>query len=71
MLGRITEEAKEWGKVEQTPRFEGRNFTMVLTPLQSQKQLHMNLEYRFWVRVMKPVCLPALSADRQAQAGMT
>ena len=37
MLGRIIEEAKEWGKIEQTPRFEGRNFTMVLTPLQSQK----------------------------------
>jgi len=37
MLGRITEESKEWGKVEQAPRFEGRNFTMVLTPLQSQK----------------------------------
>jgi len=37
MLVRITEEAKEWGKVEQTPRFEGRNFTMILAPLQSQK----------------------------------
>jgi translation initiation factor IF-3 len=37
MLGRIMEEAKEWGKVEQTPKFEGRNFTMVLTPLSSQK----------------------------------
>jgi translation initiation factor IF-3 len=37
MLGRIIEVAKEWGKVEQTPKFEGRNFTMVLTPLQSQK----------------------------------
>ena len=37
MLGRITEEAKEWGKVEQAPRFEGRNFIMILAPLQSQK----------------------------------
>jgi translation initiation factor IF-3 len=37
MLSRITEEAKEWGKVEQGPKFEGRNFIMVLTPLQSQK----------------------------------
>jgi translation initiation factor IF-3 len=37
MLGRITEEAKEWGKVEQAPKFEGRNFIMVLSPLQSQK----------------------------------
>jgi translation initiation factor IF-3 len=39
MLTRITEEAKEWGKVEQTPRFEGRNFTMILTPLLSQKPI--------------------------------
>ena len=37
MLGRVTEEAKEWGKVEQAPKFEGRNFIMVLAPLQSQK----------------------------------
>lgn len=37
MMGRVTEEAKEWGKVEQLPKFEGRNFTMVLAPLQSQK----------------------------------
>jgi translation initiation factor IF-3 len=37
MLNRITEEAKEWGKVEQGPKFEGRNFIMVLAPLQSQK----------------------------------
>ncbi|MFB3887480.1 MAG: translation initiation factor IF-3 [Thermodesulfobacteriota bacterium] len=37
MLGRITEESKEWGKVEQPPRFEGRNFTMVLAPLSSPK----------------------------------
>jgi translation initiation factor IF-3 len=37
MLSRITEESKEWGKVEQAPKFEGRNFTMILAPLQSQK----------------------------------
>jgi translation initiation factor IF-3 len=37
MLGRITEEAKEWAKVEQPPKFEGRNFMMILAPLQSQK----------------------------------
>ena len=37
MLGRVTEEAKEWGKVEQVPKFEGRNFIMILAPLQIQK----------------------------------
>jgi len=37
MLGRITEQAKEWAKVEQAPKFEGRNFIMILAPLQSQK----------------------------------
>ena len=37
MLNRITEESKEWGKVEQPPKFEGRNFIMILAPLQSQK----------------------------------
>ena len=37
MLGRITEESKEWAKVEQPPKFEGRNFIMVLAPLQSPK----------------------------------
>jgi translation initiation factor IF-3 len=37
MLGRIAEEIKEWGKIEQSPKFEGRNFIMVLAPLQSQK----------------------------------
>jgi len=37
MLGRVTEEAKEWGKVELAPKFEGRNFIMVLAPLQGQK----------------------------------
>lgn len=37
MLSRIVEEAKEWGKVELAPKFEGRNFIMVLAPLQIQK----------------------------------
>ncbi|NWF94162.1 MAG: translation initiation factor IF-3 [Syntrophaceae bacterium] len=37
MLDRIAEGMKEWGKVEQAPRFEGRNYTMVLAPVQSQK----------------------------------
>ena len=37
MLGRITEEAREWAKVEQEPKFEGRNCVMILAPLQSQK----------------------------------
>jgi translation initiation factor IF-3 len=37
MLNRVTEESREWGKVEQPPKFEGRNFIMILTPLQSQK----------------------------------
>jgi len=37
MLNRVTEEAKGWGKVEQPPKFEGRNFIMVLAPLQVQK----------------------------------
>lgn len=39
MVSRIAEEAKNWGKVEQEPRFEGRNFVMVLAPLQSQRPL--------------------------------
>ncbi len=38
MLNRITEESKEWGKVEQPPKFEGRNFIMILAPLQAQAQ---------------------------------
>jgi len=37
MIGRVAEELKEWGKVEQEPKFEGRNFVMVLAPIQSQK----------------------------------
>src|SRR3990170_7268869 len=33
MMNRLTEEAKEWGKVEQFPKFEGRNLVMILAPL--------------------------------------
>jgi translation initiation factor IF-3 len=37
MLSRIIEGSKDWGKVEQPPKFEGRNFVMILAPLQIQK----------------------------------
>jgi translation initiation factor IF-3 len=37
ILTRVTEGTREWGRVEQAPKLEGRNFTMVLTPVQSQK----------------------------------
>lgn len=37
MLKRVRELLKEWGKVEQDPKFEGRNFVMILAPLQGQK----------------------------------
>jgi translation initiation factor IF-3 len=37
MMGRITEKAKEWGKIEQPAKFEGRNYVMILAPLPSQK----------------------------------
>jgi len=37
MLTRVMEGAKEWGKIEQAPKMEGRNFTMILAPLQSPK----------------------------------
>jgi translation initiation factor IF-3 len=37
LLGRIRELVKEWGKVEQDPRFEGRNCVMILSPIQGQK----------------------------------
>ena len=36
MMNRLTEEAKEWGKVEQFPKFEGRNLVMILAPLVSK-----------------------------------
>jgi len=37
MMGRIAEQAKEWGKIEQPAKFEGRNYVMILAPLPSQK----------------------------------
>ncbi len=37
MLNRITEETKTIGRIEQPPKFEGRNFTMVIAPLQPTK----------------------------------
>jgi translation initiation factor IF-3 len=38
MLARVIEAVKELGKVEQPPKFEGRNFITILTPVQSQPQ---------------------------------
>jgi translation initiation factor IF-3 len=38
LLVRMIEATKEWGKVEQDPRFEGRNCVMILSPVQVQKQ---------------------------------
>jgi len=37
MMSRIVEETKTFGKIEQNPKFEGRNYVMVLAPLQSLK----------------------------------
>ncbi len=37
MMGRIAEKAKEWGKIEQPAKFEGRNYVMILAPLPTQK----------------------------------
>lgn len=37
MMGRVVELTKEWGKIEQPAKFEGRNYVMILAPLQSQK----------------------------------
>ncbi len=37
MISRVVEGTKEIGKVEQEPKFEGRNYVMVLAPLQSLK----------------------------------
>lgn len=44
MLLRVTEESKEWGRVEQNPKFEGRNFIMILAPLQSQKPTEKSVQ---------------------------
>ncbi len=37
LLIRVVDAIKEWGKVEQDPRFEGRNCVMLLTPTQVPK----------------------------------
>lgn len=37
MMERIAEQAKEWGKIEQPAKFEGRNYVMILAPQPSQK----------------------------------
>ncbi len=37
MMGRVAEGTKECGKVELDAKFEGRNFVMILAPLQSLK----------------------------------
>ncbi len=37
MAKRITEESKDWAKVEQQAKFEGRNFVMILAPVQAPK----------------------------------
>ncbi len=37
MMERVIEEMKQCGKIEQLPKFERRNFMIVLAPLQSQK----------------------------------
>ncbi len=37
MMERIIERTKEWGKVEQPPKFEGRNYIMILAPPTGQK----------------------------------
>ena len=42
MLSRVKESVKEWAKVEQEPRFEGRNCVMILTPLQAVKTPQSN-----------------------------
>ena len=37
MMGRIIEQTKEWGKVEQPAKFEGRNYVIILAPQPAQK----------------------------------
>jgi len=37
VINRVVEGIKEIGKVEQEPKFEGRNYIMILAPLQSPK----------------------------------
>ncbi len=44
LLRRVVDEIKEWGKVEQDPRFEGRNCVMILTPTQTPKPAERTVE---------------------------
>ena len=44
LLIRVVNEIKEWGKVEQDPRFEGRNCVMILTPTQVPKPAERTVE---------------------------
>jgi len=44
LLNRVVNEIKEWGKVEQDPRFEGRNCVMILTPTQAPKPAERTVE---------------------------
>ncbi len=37
MMERIAEQTKEWGKIEQPAKFEGRNYVMILAPQSLQK----------------------------------
>lgn len=37
MMERISEQTKEWGKIEQPAKFEGRNYVMILAPIAGQK----------------------------------
>ncbi|MBM4338057.1 MAG: translation initiation factor IF-3 [Deltaproteobacteria bacterium] len=37
MMERIIEQSKEWAKVEQPAKFEGRNYVVILAPLVTQK----------------------------------
>lgn len=37
MMERIAEQTKEWGKIEQPAKFEGRNYVMILAPQAGQK----------------------------------
>ena len=44
LLIRVVEAIKEWGKVEQDPRFEGRNCVMLLTPTMAPKPAERPVE---------------------------
>jgi translation initiation factor IF-3 len=44
LLNRVVNEIKEWGKVEQDPKFEGRNCVMILAPIQAPKPAERTVE---------------------------